>query len=198
MSLLSPMVCIMDGASSRGLRAYDTKHGRAVFRLRDHMVRFLDSSRFMQLEVSYGRRALRGGESMQGQRTTGRLYPPIGVSRRERNRTGVVKVPTNVVIMTIHMGAQHSGDEPGASLITSSWERPSNLATSLTAKICGNYISSIIARRRCGKARTGADAEPQRIGRGGSAENLFMVRHGRSSPQAFRTASSKANQRYGH
>ncbi len=167
-----------------GLRAYDTKNGRAVFRLRDHMVRFLDSARFMQLEVSYTVDELCEAvkEVCRANGPQADYIRPLAYHGESGGLgLGVVKVPTNVVIMTIHMGAYIRGDEPGASLITSSWERPSNLATSLTAKICGNYISSIIAKREA--MRQGAD-EALMLNHNGSvaeasAENLFMVRHGK-------------------
>lgn len=167
-----------------GLRAYDTKKGRAVFRLRDHMARFLDSARFMQLDVHYSL-----DELCEAVKEVCRANGPQADYIRplayygENGELGLsaVNVPTHVTIMTIHMGAYIRGGAPGASLITSSWERPSNLATSLTAKICGNYVSSIIAKREA--MRQGAD-EALMMNHNGSvaeasAENVFMVRHGK-------------------
>lgn len=167
-----------------GLRAYDTKKGRAVFRLRDHMARFLDSARFMQLDVQYSL-----DELCEAVKEVCRANGPQADYIRplayygESGDLGLsaVNVPTHVLIMTIHMGAYIRGGAPGASLITSSWERPSNLATSLTAKICGNYVSSIIAKREA--MRQGAD-EALMLNHNGSvaeasAENVFMVRHGK-------------------
>ncbi len=167
-----------------GLRAYDTKKGRAVFRLRDHMSRFLDSARFMQLDVQYSL-----DELCEAVKTVCRANGPQADYIRplayygENGELGLsaVNVPTHVAVMTIHMGAYIRGGAPGASLITSSWERPSNLATSLTAKVCGNYVSSIIAKREA--MRQGAD-EALMLNHNGSvaeasAENVFMVRHGK-------------------
>ena len=57
--------------------------------------------------------------------------------------------------MTIHMGKYIKGGSAGASLITSSWEKPTSRSTSLTAKICGNYVNSIIAKKEA--LRQGAD-----------------------------------------
>ncbi len=166
-----------------GLRAYDTKKGRAVFRLRDHMVRFLDSARFMQLDVQYSLDELCDAvkEVCRANGSQADYIRPLAYyGENGELGLGAVNVPTHVLIMTIHMGAYIRGGAPGASLITSSWERPSNLATSLTAKVCGNYVSSIIAKREA--MRQGAD-EALMLNHNGSvaeasAENVFMVRHG--------------------
>ena len=92
-------------------------------------------------------------------------------------------VPTHVAVMTVHMGAYIKGAEAGASLITSSWEKPSNRSTSLTSKVCGNYVNSIIAKKEA--MRLGADEAIMLNHNGtvaeGSAENLFMVRKGKIS-----------------
>lgn len=167
-----------------GLRAYDTKRGRAVFRLRDHMSRFLDSARFMQLDVTYSLDELCEAvkEVCRANGPQADYIRPIAYYG-ENGELGLsaVNVPTHVAVMTIHMGAYIRGGAPGASLITSSWERPSDLATSLTAKVCGNYVSSIIAKREA--MRQGAD-EALMLNHNGSiaeasAENVFMVRHGK-------------------
>jgi branched-chain amino acid aminotransferase len=92
-----------------------------------------------------------------------------------------MNVPTHVAVMTVHMGAYIRGSQKGATLITSSWEKPSNRSTSLTAKVCGNYVNSIIAKKEA--MRLGADEAIMLNHNGtvaeGSAENLFMVRHGK-------------------
>jgi branched-chain amino acid aminotransferase len=167
-----------------GLRAYDTKKGRAVFRLRDHMARFLDSARFMQLDVQYSLDEL-CDVVKEVCRTNGPqadyIRPLAYYGENGELGLGAVNMPTHVAVMTVHMGAYIRGGAPGASLITSSWERPSNMATSLTAKVCGNYVSSIIAKREA--MRQGAD-EALMLNHNGSvaeasAENVFMVRHGK-------------------
>jgi branched-chain amino acid aminotransferase len=167
-----------------GLRAYDTKNGRAVFRLRDHMTRFLDSARFMQLEVKYTVDELCDAvkEICRANGPQADYIRPLAYyGENGELGLGVANIPTHVAIMTVHMGAYIRGGSPGASLITSSWERPSNMATSLTAKICGNYINSILAKREA--MRQGAD-EALMLNHSGSvaeasAENVFMVRHGK-------------------
>ncbi|MDW5561807.1 MAG: branched-chain amino acid transaminase [Methanomassiliicoccus sp.] len=167
-----------------GLRAYDTTKGRAVFRLRDHMARFLDSARFLQLDVPYSLDELCEAvkEVCRANGPQADYIRPLAFyGENGELALSAVNVPTHVAIMTVHMGAYIRGGAPGASLITSSWERPSNLATSLMAKVCGNYVNSIVAKKEA--MRQGAD-EALMLNHNGSvaeasAENVFMVRHGK-------------------
>ena len=166
-----------------GLRTYGTARGRAVFRLYDHMARFLRSAKVMTLEVPYPLDDLceavkevvrQNGPEADYIRplayfgSTGGL----GLDLRE--------VPTHVAIMTSHMGAYIGTDQQrsGAKLITASWEKPSSNATALTAKICGNYVNSLLAK--IDAQRAGADEALLLNSLGmvaeGTGENVFMVR----------------------
>jgi branched-chain amino acid aminotransferase len=169
-----------------GLRAYDTPRGRAIFRLKDHMARFLDSAKVLELDVPYN-----VGELCEAVKAVTRANGPEADYIRPLAFYGsngqlglnVMNVPTHVAIMTVHMGAYIKGAEAGASLITSSWEKPSNRSTTLTAKVCGNYVNSIIAKKEA--MRLGADEAIMLNHNGtvaeGSAENLFLVRKGKLS-----------------
>jgi branched-chain amino acid aminotransferase len=94
-----------------------------------------------------------------------------------------MKMPTNVVIACTHMGAYVGADqmEKGAKIITSSWEKPSNRAAMLNAKICGNYINSVVARIEA--IKRGADEALMLNSNGtvaeGTGENIFMVKKGK-------------------
>jgi branched-chain amino acid aminotransferase len=69
----------------------------------------------------------------------------------------------------------------GAKLVTSSWEKPSNRAAATNAKICGNYINSVLARLEA--VNKGADEALMLNSEGnvaeGTGENIFMVRRGK-------------------
>jgi branched-chain amino acid aminotransferase len=71
--------------------------------------------------------------------------------------------------------------EKGASIMTSSWEKPSNKSTSLQAKICGNYVNSVIAKIESNQH--GADEALMLNSNGtvaeGPGENMFIVRGGK-------------------
>ncbi|HSV41992.1 MAG TPA: aminotransferase class IV, partial [Methanomassiliicoccales archaeon] len=87
-----------------------------------------------------------------------------------------------VIIACTHMGAYMGAEqlEKGAAIITSSWEKPSNRAALLNAKICGNYINSVVARIE--SIRRGADEALMLNSDGnvaeGTGENIFMLKAG--------------------
>mgnify|MGYP000934299973 CR=1 FL=1 len=91
-------------------------------------------------------------------------------------------VPTHVAVVTVNMGS-YIGDRQvreGMDAITSSWEKPSNRATSLMAKVCGNYVNSTLAKLEAVEA--GADEAIMLNANGtvaeGTGENIFIVRNG--------------------
>ena len=166
-----------------GLRAYDTPRGRAIFRLRDHMVRFKDSAKVLELDVPYTVdelcRAVRQATSANGP-DVDYIRPLAFYGSNGQLGLNAINVPTHVAVMCVRMGAYIKGADRGAALITSSWEKPSNRSTSLTAKVCGNYVNSIIAKKEA--MRLGADEAIMLNHNGtvaeGTAENMFMVRKG--------------------
>ncbi|OPY34530.1 MAG: branched-chain amino acid aminotransferase [Methanomassiliicoccales archaeon PtaU1.Bin124] len=170
-----------------GIRIYDTKKGRAIFRLEDHMVRFMNSAKAISMPMPYEL-----DELCEACREVVRAAPPEGDYLRPlaffgMNPTGNIgvnplKSPVNVVIACTHMGAYVGKEqlEKGAKIITSSWEKPSNRAAMLNAKVCGNYINSVVARVEA--IKRGADEALMLNANGtvaeGTGENIFMVKKG--------------------
>lgn len=174
------------GGVFEGLRAYDTPWGRSIFRLGDHMHRFQESARFLRLQLDYDHaelcEAVRAVVRANGAQAD--YVRPLafygGTTNLAMSPQGV---RTHVAIMTVHMGA-YLGDRQtreGMDAVISSWEKPSNRATSLTAKITGNYVNSMLAKLEA--AAVGADEAIMLNNNGtvaeGTGENLFMVRHGK-------------------
>lgn len=171
-----------------GIRIYNTQQGRAIFRLKDHMVRFLNSAKVISMPVPYSldelceacRQVVRTAPS------EGDYLRPIaffGMNPAGNIGVNPLKSPVNVVIACTHMGAYVGAEqlEKGAKLITSSWEKPSNRAAMLNAKICGNYINSVVSRVEA--INRGADEALMLNSNGtvaeGTGENIFMIRSGK-------------------
>jgi len=171
-----------------GIRVYHTPQGKNVFRLREHMVRFLNSAKVLQMKVPYSL-----DELCEACRDVVRTAGPEGDYLRPIAFYGVhpefkiglnpSRLGTNVSIICTHMGVYMGKDqvEQGANIITSSWEKYSNRAAALNAKVCGHYVNSVIAKleaiqQGCDEAlmlnATGTVAE-------GTGENVFMVKGGR-------------------
>ncbi len=171
-----------------GIRVYHTPQGKNVFRLREHMERFLNSAKVLQMKVPYSL-----DELCEACRDVVRTAGPEGDYLRPIAFYGVhpefkiglnpSRLGTNVSIICTHMGVYMGKDqvEQGANIITSSWEKYSNRAAALNAKVCGHYVNSVIAKleaiqQGCDEAlmlnATGTVAE-------GTGENVFMVKGGR-------------------
>src|SRR5512136_2165072 len=139
------------GGVFEGIRIYETEKGRAIFRLREHMQRFLDSGKVISLKIPYSldelceatRETVRANKDVKVDYIRPIAYYGIGTYG-----LNPIKLPTNVAIAVVYMGV-YLGEEQmrkGAKLVTSSWEKPSNRAAATNAKICGNYINSVLAR----------------------------------------------------
>ena len=171
-----------------GIRVYDTPRGRNIFRLREHMVRFLNSAKVLQLKVPYSLDELCEA-CLQVVRTAppeGDYLRPIafyGVHPEFKIGLNPSQLSTNVAIVCTHMGAYMGKDqvEQGANIVTSSWEKYSNRAAALNAKVCGHYVNSVIAKLEA--IQRGADEALMLNSNGtvaeGTGENVFMVKEGR-------------------
>jgi branched-chain amino acid aminotransferase len=173
------------GGVFEGIRVYDTEDGRAIFRLRDHMIRFFHSAKVIFLDIQYSL-----DELYEAVLDMVRINGPKAdyIRPLAYYGTGViglnpVGLPTRVAIACVHMGA-YLGEEQqklGARIITSSWEKPTNRASAVSAKVCGNYINSVLARLEA--VHRGADEALMLNSEGnvaeGTGENIFMVKKGK-------------------
>jgi branched-chain amino acid aminotransferase len=170
-----------------GIRVYHTPRGKNIFRLREHMVRFLSSAKVLQLKVPYALDELCDAcmEVVSAAGPEGDYLRPIAFfGLHPEGRIGVYpgKIPTNVAIICTHMGAYMGKEqiEAGAKIVTSSWVKPSNQAAALNAKICGNYVNSVLAKTEA--IQRGADEALMLNSNGtvaeGTGENIFIVKNG--------------------
>lgn len=175
------------GGVFEGIRIYNTSKGKAIFRLKDHMVRFYNSAKVIWLNIPFSIDELCEA-SKEVVRTSGpeddylRPLAYYGVSPEARIGLNPTKMPSRVAIACTHMGAYMGTEqlESGAKIITSTWEKPTNRSAMLNAKICGNYINSVVAKleavhRGFDEAlMLNADGEVAE----GTGENIFMVKKG--------------------
>lgn len=171
-----------------GIRVYETSQGRAIFRLREHMVRFLESAKMIELKVPYSvdELCVACQEVVRSAPADGDYLRPIayfGLNPQGNIGVNPLRMPTNVSIACTHMGAYVGKEqlENGANVITSSWEKPSCRSAMLTAKATGNYLNSVLARLEA--IKRGADEAIMLNADGtvaeGTGENIFLVRRGK-------------------
>jgi branched-chain amino acid aminotransferase len=172
-----------------GIRVYETEKGRAVFRLPEHMVRFLNSAKALCMAIPYSVEELVNATRQVVRETKVEVdyIRPIAFYSSSKKPRRIVLNPhdfnVSVAIATAYMGAYMGADglESGAKIITSSWQKPTNASTSLQAKICGNYVNSVLAKIESNQQ--GASESLMLNSNGtvaeGPGENVFMVKGGK-------------------
>ena len=169
-----------------GVRAYETPRGVAIFRLRDHTRRLLESAKIYRINMPYSAEALndacRQVIAANGLKRGAYIRPvafkgygEIGVSPKN-------DPPTDVAVAAWEWGRYlgHESESGGVDVCVSSWQRVAPNTLPALAKAGGNYLSSqLIAAeaRRLGFAE-GIGLTTEGNLSEGSGENLFLVKDG--------------------
>ncbi len=168
-----------------GIRCYTCHDGRSsVFRLREHVDRLFDSAQIGDIKIPYSKREITEAckETMRINRLKeGYIRPIVFIGE------GVMGVypgdnPIQVAIITWAWGA-YLGEgalEKGIRVKVSSYNRHHVNVMMTKAKVCGNYVNSVLAKREVMKM--GYDEALMLDTEGyvseASGENIFMVRNG--------------------
>ena len=168
-----------------GIRCYPTVDGPAIFRLKDHMQRLLNSCKVLLIPLPYDLQELveaaievvRANDASEGIYLRPLVY--LGYGEMGVNPA---PAPVNVAIVAWPWGA-YLGDEGlarGVSLVTSTWRRHDPNSVPSVAKSTGGYVNAALAKLEAVNA--GYD-EAIMLGTDGlvseaSGANVFIVRHG--------------------
>ena len=167
-----------------GIRAYETSHGTAVFRLQDHMKRLFRSAELYHIEVPYSIEALSEAlkETIRANRLASCYIRPLIFRGYGEMGLNPLNAPVNVTIAVWAWGAYLGEDalEQGVRIKVSSWKRNDQNSLPTSAKATGQYINSILAKMESLKA--GYDEALMLNQQGyvtdGSGENVFVIRDG--------------------
>ena len=167
-----------------GIRCYLCYDGKsAVFRLREHVNRLFDSAQIGDIKIPYSKREISEAckETLRvNQLKEGYIRPIVLIGE------GVMGVypgdnPIQVAIITWSWGA-YLGEgalEKGIRIKVSSYTRHHVNVMMTKAKICGNYVNSVLAKREVMKM--GYDEALMLDTEGyvseASGENIFMVKN---------------------
>lgn len=175
-------------AAFEGIRAYRQSPGHgAIFRLKDHIKRLLDSAHIATIDVGLGYdmdqlcRACVDVLRANGL-DEGYLRPVIYVGEGAMG-IGAKDNPIEVMIAAWKWGAYlgEEGLRNGIRAKISAFQRPGHATVMSKAKITGQYVNSIMAKREA--VACGADEAILLNEQGyiteASGENLFMVQSGR-------------------
>ncbi|MEM6286812.1 MAG: branched-chain amino acid transaminase [Bacteroidota bacterium] len=167
-----------------GIRAYDTGRGPAVFRLREHMRRFIDSAKIHRMDTGYSLDALceavvetvadSGLDACYVRPVAFRGHGPMGV-----NPLGN---PVHTAIAVWEWGQYLGAEavEQGVDVQVSSWNRPAPNTLPALAKAGGNYLGGSLIKMEAiqNGFSEGIALSVDGLLSEGSGENLFVVRDG--------------------
>lgn len=167
-----------------GVRCYDTEQGPAIFRLREHMQRLLNSAHIYRMDPSTTLEDLcKGALDLVQTNKIGACYVRPIIFRGYGD-VGVdpMGCPIEVYIACWEWG-KYLGEEAvrsGIDVCVSSWNRPAPNTVPQMAKAVANYMNSQLIRM---EAKTNGYAEGIALDVNGyvsegSGENIFVVTNG--------------------
>jgi branched-chain amino acid aminotransferase len=166
-----------------GIRAYQRSDGRtAIFRLREHIDRLLDSAVICTLDVPFTREQLMAAchEVVKTNRISACYLRPLIYLGYGALGLGSFEPPVRTMVACYEWGA-YLGDEglrKGIRCMISGFTRANSNAIMNKGKICGQYVSSVLAKRmaiKCGFEEA-LMLDPQGYVAEGTGENIFIVK----------------------
>ena len=169
-----------------GIRCYQTDQGPAVFRLREHIQRLLNSGKILYLQIPYSAEELQAAvtETVRANKFQAcYVRPMVYISTYGGSTWDLRTAKVDVAVAAWDWG-QYIDDrtkDKGLRVKTSSYTRHHPNVHMTKAKANANYLNFALAR---GEAlRAGFDEalllDPQGLVAEGPVENVFMVKEGR-------------------
>src|SRR5690606_112705 len=164
-----------------GIRAYETERGAAIFRLREHAVRLLQSAKILgmpnRLSVEDVEKAI--VETVRANERPACYIRPLMWYGAESLGVNPGRNAVHFMVATLPWGV-YLGEEAvrkGAQLMTSSWRRSAADIMPTKSKAGGNYVNSVLANQEA--RENGFDEalllDKQGFVAEGSGENIFVV-----------------------
>ena len=167
-----------------GIRAYETERGAAVFRLREHSQRLLDSAKILGMRPTITVEEIDAAivETIASNGRKSCYIRPLLWYGPESLGINPTKNLLHFMVATLPWGI-YLGEEAvrkGAKLMTSSWRRSSGDILPTKAKAGGNYVNSVLANQ---EARENGFDEALLLDKEGfvaegSGENIFFLKDG--------------------
>ncbi len=164
-----------------GIRGYPKSGELNVFRLEDHLKRLYDSAKIFFMENPYKPAKLKTVilDLIRKNKIKGNCYiRPIvyrGFGEFGLNPLGS---PVNCAVIVFPIGAYL--EETGVKVCTSSWRRIPDECLPSTAKTCGTYVNSVLAKVEA--VKSGYDEaillDLNSFLAEGTGENIFLVKEG--------------------
>jgi branched-chain amino acid aminotransferase len=168
-----------------GIRAYQRSDGRTqIFRLREHIDRLLDSCVICTMDCQYTRDQLMAAciEVVRSNKMPSCYLRPLVYLGYGALGLGSFEPPVRTMVACYEWGS-YLGDEglkKGIKCMITGFTRANSNAVMNKGKICGQYVSSVLAKRMA--IKSGFDEalmlDPQGHVAEGTGENIFIVKNG--------------------
>jgi branched-chain amino acid aminotransferase len=167
-----------------GIRAFSTPDGPAIFRLDEHIERFLDSAKIYRMNLGYSAKDLAKAcvELVRSNPAKECYIRPIAYTAYGEMGLNPLKNKVSVAIASWVWGAYLGADSTGRGVraTISSWMRIDSRSMPVQAKCAANYANSALAKMEAVAA--GYDEaillNSQGMVAEGPGENIFRVRDG--------------------
>jgi branched-chain amino acid aminotransferase len=168
-----------------GIRAYQRSDGKThIFRLREHIERLLDSAHICTMDVPYTRDQIEQAciDVVKSNKMTSAYLRPLIYLGYGALGLGSLESPVRTMVACYEWGAYLGDDglKKGIKCMISGFARSNGNAVMNKGKICGQYVTSVLAKRMANKS--GFDEalmlDPQGYVAEGTGENIFVVKNG--------------------
>lgn len=168
-----------------GIRAYETDQGTAIFRIKEHTERLLQSAHILRMVIPYDAESINHAicEAVKQNNLQSAYIRPMCYYGSEGMGLRADNLQTHMMIAAWQWGSYlgAEGMEKGIRIKTSSFSRHHVNVTMCKAKANGNYMNSMLALQEA--LDDGYDEalllDVDGYVAEGSGENIFLVRNGK-------------------
>lgn len=167
-----------------GIRCYSTPNGGAVFRLRDHMRRLVDSAKIYRMPLPYTVDDLVQAtvDTVAANELRECYLRPLFVRTGQQMSFNPIGIPVECFIIAYKWPAYlgHDALEKGVDACVSSWRRAAPDTYPTMAKAGGNYLNSQLVKLEATQNEYSEGIMLDSFGfvAEGSGANLFLIRQG--------------------
>ena len=168
-----------------GIRCYDTDRGSAVFRLREHLQRLIDSARIYRMDLKYSIEELEAAtlETIANSGLRSCYIRPVSFRGMGAMGVNPMNNPVETFIAVWEWGAYLGAEalEEGVDVQVSSWNRMAPNTHPALAKAAGNYLNASLVKMDAvlNGYTEGIMLSVDGYVAEGSGENLFVIKDGR-------------------
>lgn len=167
-----------------GIRAYQRADGKTqIFRLREHIDRLLDSCTICTMECTYTRDQIMQAciDLVKSNKMTACYLRPLVYLGYGALGLGSFDPPVRTMIACYEWGSYLGDDglKKGIKCMVSGFTRSNSNSIMNKGKICGQYVTSVLAKRMAVKSgfEEALMLDPQGNVAEGTGENIFLVKN---------------------